>query len=72
MICLNIVAGDNLFPPYEGGIQGGLDQSHGSLRSKNLPQPLLRKEGRKRVIFTSMQPNNVRCYWGLYVAAKLP
>ncbi len=42
-----LATGNNLFPPYEGGKQGGLNQSNASSRKKNLPRPLLLKEGRK-------------------------
>ncbi len=47
---LHLGTGDNLFPPCKGGTQGGLDWSDTSPRKKNLPQPFLRKEGRKKAI----------------------
>ncbi len=59
IFCPLLTTGNNLFPPYEGGIQGGLNQSNASSRKKNLPRPLLRKEGRKKAIIAFVRKNPV-------------
>ncbi len=48
IFCSFLAKGNNIFPPYKGGTQGGLDRNNASVRKKNLPRPLLRKEGRKK------------------------
>ncbi len=59
ILCPFLAAWNNPFPPCKGGIQGGLGQSNTRSRKKNLPQPLLRKEGRKKATVASVRKSLV-------------